>query len=62
MSEFAKLIDEKKISILGIRDMKKEKLFEIGKILGLENIKDKSLEMLRAEIEELGKLLLAGQV
>ena len=62
MTEFAKLIDEKKISILGIRDMKREKLIEIGKILGLEKLQDKSLEMLREEIGELGKLLLAGQV
>ena len=62
MIEFAKLIDEKKINLLGIGDMGKEELHEVGDKLGLEKIKDKSLEMLRKEIGHLGKLFLAGQV
>ena len=62
MTEFAKLIDEKKINLLGIGDMGKEELHEVGNKVGLEKIKDKSLEMLRKEIGQLGKLFLAGQV
>ena len=62
MIEFAKLIDEKKINILGIGDMRKEELHEVGELVGLEKVKDKSLEMLRKEIGQMGKFLLAGQV
>ena len=62
MIEFAKLIDEKKINLLGIGDMRKEELHEVGDKVGLEKIKEKSLEMLRKEIGQLGKLFLAGQV
>ena len=62
MAKFTKLLDEKKINLVGIGDMRKEELVEVSKFLGLENIGDKSLEMLRKEIGHLGKLLLAGQV
>ena len=62
MTEFAKLVDEKKINLLGISDMRKEELHEVGVKVGLDNVKDKSLEMLKKEIGQLGKLFLAGQV
>lgn len=62
MSNFAKLVDDKKINLLGIGEIQKEELIEIGLKVGLEKVKKKSLEMLRREIEHLGKLALAGQV
>ena len=62
MTEFAKLIDERKINLLGIGDMGKEELQEVGETIGLEKVKDKSLEMLRKEIGQMGKILIAGQV
>ena len=62
MTEFTKLLDEKRINLLGISDMKKEELLEISHILGLQKIDSKSNEMLRSEIGHLGKLFLAGQV
>ena len=62
MTEFTKLLDTKEINLLGINDMKKEHLIEVSHKIGLENVRDKSLEMLRGEIGYLGKLFLAGQV
>jgi hypothetical protein len=62
MSEFAKLMDEKKINILSIGNMKREELVEIGEQLSLDKVKTKSLEMLRKEIGHLVKIFLAGQV
>ena len=62
MSAFTTLLDEKKINLVGIGDLKKDELFEIGGKLGLEKVRTKSLEMLRREIGHLGKLFLAGQV
>ena len=54
--------NEKKINLLGINDIPKEELINIAKTIGLEQIKQKSLELIRKEIEHLGKLALAGQV
>ena len=62
MTEFTKLLDEKRINLIGISNMKKEELIKVSQILGLEKIDTKSLEMLRREIGHLGKLFLAGQV
>ena len=62
MTEFTKLLDTKEINLLGINDMKKEHLIEVSHKIGLENVRDKSLEMLRGEIGHLSKIFLAGQV
>ena len=62
MAEFTKLLDRKRINILGIGDMKKEELIEVSQLIGLEKVNIKSLEMLRREIGHLSKLFLAGQV
>ena len=62
MAKFVEMVDEKKINLLGINDIPKEELINIAKTIGLEKIKQKSLELIRKEIEHLGKLALAGQV
>ena len=62
MAKFVEMVDEKKINLLGINDIPKEELINIAKTIGLEKIKQKSLELIRKEIEHLEKLALAGQV
>ena len=62
MSKFVELVDQKRINLLGIGGIPKEELLNIAKTVGLENVNDKALELIRKEIEHLGKLSLAGQV
>ena len=62
MTDFAKLIDEKKINLVRIGDMTKQELIETGEQLSLTNVRTKPLELLRREIGHLSKLFLAGQV
>ena len=60
--EFAKLMDEKKINILGLNDLTGAELENLGEILMLQDVKKKSSVNLRNEINQLTKLFLAGQV
>ena len=62
LSRFVELVDQKRINLLGIGGIPKEELLNIAKTVGLENVNDKALELIRKEIEHLGKLSLAGQV
>ena len=62
LANFVQLLDDKKINLLGIGNMKKEELINVGHFVGLEKVKQKPLELLRKEVEHLGKLALAGQV
>ena len=62
MAEFAKMIDAKKVNILGIGDMTVDELVELAEVLGLDKPKQKSGANLRNEINYLVKIFLAGQV
>ena len=62
MTEFAKLIDSRKLNILSINDMRPNELVELSETLGLEKINRKSGTNLRNEINYLIKIFLAGQV
>jgi hypothetical protein len=62
MAEFAKMMDAKKLNILGIKDMKVDELVELAEVLGLDKPKQKSGANLRNEINHLVKIFLAGQV
>ena len=62
MTEFAKLIDSRKLNILSINDMRPNELVELSETLGLEKINRKSGTNLRNEINYLVKIFLAGQV
>ena len=62
LANFVQLLDAKKINLLGIGNMQKEELIDVGEAIGLEKVKKKPLELLRKEVEHLGKLAIAGQV
>ena len=42
--------------------MNKKELLEAAELIGLHDIQNKSLELIRGEITHLGKLVIAGQV
>ena len=60
--EFAKLMDAKKINILGLDNLSGAELIHLGELLKLKDVKKKSSLNIRNEIKHLTKLFLAGQV
>ena len=42
--------------------MNKKEVVEAAELIGIQDIQNKSLEMIRGEMIHLGKLLIAGQV
>ena len=61
-NKFNRLVQRKEINILGFNNMKLKELQEIGKKLDLEDVAGKSATVIRKEINNLAKLVIAGQV
>ena len=63
LAEFAKMVDARKLNILGLHELSSERLTEIAIELKLENPRKKSSENIRSELNNLFKLLIGiGQV